>query len=71
MPNDDQTRWTVTVSKTTDVALRTFLAQRGLKKGDLSVFIEESVKAHILDLSKRAIHTPDAMSLDAVENIGI
>ncbi len=71
MPNADQTRWTVTVAKTTDIALRTFLAQRGLKKGDLSVFIEESVKARILDLSKREIHTPDALSLDAVEKIGI
>jgi hypothetical protein len=51
MPNDDQTRWTVTVSKATDIALRTFLAQRGLKKGDLSVFIEEAVQWRIRELT--------------------
>ena len=47
MPTDDQTRWTVTVSKQTDIALRTFLAQRGLKKGALSMFIEEAVITRI------------------------
>lgn len=31
IPND-QTRWTVSVSKETDTALRCFLAQRGMKK---------------------------------------
>ncbi len=38
------TRWTVSVSKETDVAVRSFLARRGLKKGDLSKFFEEAVK---------------------------
>ena len=45
----DMTRWTVMVSKHTDIALRSFLAQRGLKKGDLSKFIEEAVKWRVLD----------------------
>lgn len=35
------------VSKHTDVSLRTFLAQRGLKKGDLSKFIERAVQKEI------------------------
>ena len=48
MPNDT-TRWTVSVSRETDIAVRTFLAQRGLKKGDLSKFIEEAVKWRVLD----------------------
>ncbi|HEY6433667.1 MAG TPA: ribbon-helix-helix domain-containing protein [Acetobacteraceae bacterium] len=43
------TRWTVSVSKTTDIAVRSFLAQRGLKKGDLSKFVEEAVKWRVLD----------------------
>ncbi len=43
------TRWTVTVSKGTDITLRSFLAQRGLKKGDLSKFVEEAVKWRVLD----------------------
>ena len=37
-------RWTLTVSKETDLALRTFLAQRGLKRGDLSRFVEDAVR---------------------------
>lgn len=37
------------VSKETDIALRSFLAQRGLKKGDLSKFIEEAVKWRVFD----------------------
>lgn len=46
---DDTTRWTVSVSKTTDIAVRSFLAQRGMKKGDLSRFIEDAVKWRVLD----------------------
>ena len=46
---DNSTRWTVKVSKETDVALRTFLAQSGLRKGDLSKFIEEAVRWRVLD----------------------
>lgn len=47
--SDDTTRWTVSVSKATDITVRSFLAQRGLKKGDLSKFIEEAVKWRVLD----------------------
>ncbi|OYW00093.1 MAG: hypothetical protein B7Z58_16655, partial [Acidiphilium sp. 37-64-53] len=49
MPNDMTTRWTVSVSKETDITVRSFLAQRGMKKGDLSKFIEEAVKWRVLD----------------------
>jgi Ribbon-helix-helix domain len=42
-------RWTVRVSKETDVAVRTFLAQRGMKKGDLAKFIEEAVRWRVFD----------------------
>jgi hypothetical protein len=37
-------RWTVKVSKATDISVRTFLAQKGFKKGDLSTFIEDAVR---------------------------
>lgn len=47
----DTARWTVSVSKETDIAVRSFLAQRGGKKGDLSKFIEEAVKWRVLDQS--------------------
>ena len=46
---DDTTRWTVSVSKQSDIAVRTLLAQRGLKKGDLSKFIEDAVKWRVLE----------------------
>lgn len=45
----DVTRWTVCVSRDTDIAVRSFLAQRGMKKGDLSKFIEEAVRWRVLD----------------------
>jgi hypothetical protein len=49
MMADTTTRWTVSVSKDTDISVRSFLAQRGMKKGDLSKFIEEAVKWRVLD----------------------
>ncbi len=48
MPGDT-TRWTVSVSRETDIAVRSFLAQRGMKKGDLSKFIEEAVKWRVFN----------------------
>lgn len=45
-------RWNIAVSPETDQSLRMFLAgQGGGRKGDLSRFIEEAVRAHILELS--------------------
>ena len=44
-------RWTVRVSRDTDVAVRMFLAQRGMKKGDLAKFIEEAVRWRVLELT--------------------
>lgn len=49
MLSDITTRWTVTVSKETDISVRSLLAQRGMKKGDLSKFIEDAVKWRVLD----------------------
>jgi hypothetical protein len=48
----NQIRWNIAVSADTDKSLRMFLAsQGGGRKGDLSRFIEEAVRAHILELS--------------------
>lgn len=49
VPNDATVRGTVSVPRRTDIAVRTFLAQRGMKKGDLSKFIEDAVKWRVLD----------------------
>lgn len=37
-------RWNIKVSRETDLTLRTFLGSQGMKKGDLSKFIEEAVR---------------------------
>jgi hypothetical protein len=45
-------RWNIAVSQDTDHALRMFLAnQGGGRKGDLSRFVEEAVRTHILELT--------------------
>jgi len=43
-------RWTIKVSAETDRSLRTFLAQRGMKKGALSAFVEEAVEERLYRL---------------------
>ena len=45
---DDTIRWTVKVSPETDRSLRSYLGQHGMKKGDLSKFIERAVQKEIL-----------------------
>jgi hypothetical protein len=55
-------RWNIKVSRDTDLALRTFLGSKGMKKGDLSKFIEEAVRAQvfhrtILDIKARNAST--------------
>ncbi len=47
----DSVRWTLTISKDTDVNLRIFLAQSGLKKGDLSKFVEDAVQWRLMKLN--------------------
>lgn len=45
-------RWNIAVSPDTDQSVRIYLAsQGGGRKGDLSRFIEEAVRAHLLELS--------------------
>lgn len=44
----EQARWSLKVSRETDIALRTFLAERGGRKGDLSRFVEEAVNRSVL-----------------------
>jgi len=54
-------RWNVAVSADTDQSLRLFLAsQGGGRKGDLSRFIEQAVRAHILELTAEQAKTANA-----------
>jgi hypothetical protein len=49
-------RWNIAVSVDTDQSLRLFLAsQGGGRKGDLSRFIEQAVRAHILELTAEQV----------------
>ena len=48
--SDESVRWTLRVCKDTDTAVRTFLARRGgMKKGDLSKFVEEAVRSRVFE----------------------
>jgi hypothetical protein len=40
---DHAVRWNIKVSKEIDLTLRTYLRAQGMKKGDLSKFIEDAV----------------------------
>ena len=48
-------RWNIKVSKETDLTLRTYLGARGMKKGDLSKFIEEAVRWRIFNRTVQQI----------------
>jgi hypothetical protein len=43
------TRWNLVISEQTNLAVRSFLAQRGFKKGDLSNFVEDAVRWRVFD----------------------
>ena len=45
------TRWSLSIPEETNLAVRTFLARKGGKKGDLSRFVDEAVRRRVLDLT--------------------
>lgn len=53
-------RWSLKISRETDVALRTLLATRGGRKGDLSRFVEEAVNREVLREMIRDIQARNA-----------
>ena len=50
---DETTRLTITWSKKVDLALRSYLGAQGMKKGDISKFIEEAVRWRIFHQTVR------------------
>lgn len=48
-------RWTITVSPETDLSLRGFLGAQGMKKGDLSKFVEDAVRWRMLDRTVQVV----------------
>ncbi len=63
-------RWTIKVSAETDRSLRTYLAQRGLKKGALSTFVEEAVEERLYRLMVAEVQARNAdLSEDELEDL--
>lgn len=70
MAESNLTRWTVSVPKETDISLRCFLAEHGMKKGDMSKFIVDAVKWRILDQTVSEIRKQFAdMSQDELQSL--
>jgi hypothetical protein len=66
-------RWNIKVSRETDLTLRTFLGAHGMKKGDLSKFIEQAVRAHVFhravqDIKARNAETDPAELQSLIES---
>lgn len=59
-------RWSLKVRRETDIALRTLLATRGGKKGDLSKFVEDAVNREIFRETVRDVRARNA-DLDPLE----
>jgi hypothetical protein len=57
---EEAVRWSIKVSREIDLTLRTYLGARGMKKGDLSKFIEEAVRWRILSRTVRDIKARNA-----------
>ena len=55
-------RWNIKVSKETDLTLRTYLGAHGMKKGDLSKFIEDAVRWRVF---QRTVQDIKARNADA------
>ena len=57
---EEAVRWNIKVSKDTDLNLRTLLGAQGMKKGDLSKFIEEAVRRRVLQCTIQDIRARNA-----------
>jgi hypothetical protein len=56
----ETTRLTITWSKQADLALRSFLGTQGMKKGDISKFIEEAVRWRVFHRTVQDIRERNA-----------
>jgi hypothetical protein len=60
MYKEDTTKLTVTFTRETDLALRAYLGAQGQRKGDLSKFIEDSVRWRMFDRTVQAVKARNA-----------
>ncbi len=54
------TRWTLSIPDETDRTVRTYLARNGLKKGDLSRFVDRAVRRQVFALVVQEIKERNA-----------
>ncbi|MGH9460775.1 MAG: ribbon-helix-helix domain-containing protein [Vicinamibacteria bacterium] len=54
------TRWNLSIPEETDRAVRSYLARKGLRKGDLSEFVNEAVRREVFDRVVRDIKEHNA-----------
>lgn len=68
------TRWNLTIEDRTDRLVRVFLARKGMKKGDLSGFVEQAVQAEMVrrtaaELQERDPELSDEEAAELAENL--
>jgi hypothetical protein len=69
-PQEPAVRWNIKVSRETDLTLRTFLGAQGMKKGDLSKFIEDAVRWRVFHRTVRDIKSQNSdKSADEIQRI--
>jgi hypothetical protein len=54
------TRWNLSISDETDRIVRSHLARVGLKKGDLSKFVDDAVRAEVLRRTVKEVQAQNA-----------
>ncbi len=57
---EESVRWNIKVSKETDLSLRSYLGEKGMKKGDLSKFIEKAVNSYVFERTVEDIRARNA-----------
>jgi hypothetical protein len=68
--NGTATRWNLVISEQTNIAVRSFLALKGFKKGDLSSFVEEAVRWRVFDQTLTEARSGfDDLQVDEAQNM--
>jgi Ribbon-helix-helix domain len=68
--NSTATRWNLVISEQTNIAVRSFLALKGFKKGDLSSFVEEAVRWRVFDQTLTEARSGfDDLQVDEAQNM--
>jgi hypothetical protein len=68
--NGSAARWNLVISEQTNIAVRSFLALKGFKKGDLSSFVEEAVRWRVFDQTLTEARSGfDDLQVDEAQNM--